>query len=111
MKSVEPKYTVDVSKPQKIADNVYEIRYRIVKKEERCAPKSERKIVRVELGAGTEVLQCKTRGNLEEGCFTLDVNKHPALLKTDFTYNIFAWDDTFNCVFSIERFIFAIPSA
>ena len=101
LESVEPAYAVDVSRPQRIEDNVYEIDYRIKQEQEPC----HRRIVRVELVVGYVVLAHKTGDCLEQGCFNLDLNKHPELLNTDFTYNIFVWDDTFNCVPSIERFI------
>jgi len=100
MDSVEPMYSVDASTPQKKADNIYEICYRITRDKH-----SKRKIVRVELAVGGEVLMGKVGDRLEQGCFVFDMNKHPDLVVTDITYNVLAWDDSFNCVASIERFI------
>jgi len=101
LKSVDPEYTIDASKPQEVADHVYKIHY-CIRKEQTCL---HRKIVRVELAIGEVIITFKTGDYLDEGCFNLDLNQHPEFLKTDLTYNIFAWDDTFNCVSSIERFI------
>lgn len=98
---VMPKYQVDASKPRQVADHVYDISYRIVREQ----TPAHRRIVRVELSVMGSVVVCETGGRLEQGCFRLDLNKHPELLGTDLALNIFAWDDTFNCVASIERFI------
>jgi len=94
-------YAIDISVPQKKAENVYEISYRVTGGKN----PSRRKIVRVELAAGGEVLAGKIGNNLLQGVFVLDLNQHPELIATDFALNLFAWDDTFNCVSSIERFI------
>jgi len=64
-----------------------------------------RRIVRVELSVVGTVVEFEVGSKLEHGCFRLDLNAHPELLGTDLALNIFAWDDTFNCVASIERFI------
>jgi len=101
LESLEPKYTVDASRPRKIADNTYCIGFSITKTE--MPP--NRRIVRVELAIGGDIVECQTGGSLEQGSFMLDLNQHPELIGTDMAYNIFAWDDTFNCVASIERFI------
>ena len=101
LKSVEPKYMVEACLPRKIARNTYDIDYCIIRKQ---TPR-HRRIVRVELVIGYAVLAHKTGCRLEQGHFRLNLNEHPELLDTDLTYNIFAWDDTFNCVPSIERFI------
>ena len=101
LNTVEPKYAVDVSKPKKIGDDVYEINYRVIK--EKMPP--NRHIVRVELIVGDTVAEYKVRGSLSEGSLVLDLTQHPHLLHTDLGLNVLAWDDTFNCVSSIERFI------
>jgi len=102
LKSVEPKYSVYVSTPRRIVDNVYGVIYRIQKNKESY----HRRIVRVELIIGSALVDYKTGDHLEQGSFALDLNKHPELLKSDLIYYILAWDDTFNCVNSIERFIY-----
>lgn len=102
LETVEPMYTVEASPPKARAENVYEINYLIEYK-----TSSPRKISRVELSVSGEVLMGKIGNHLTRGTFTLDMNRHPRLANTDITYNIMAWDDTFNCVASIERFIFA----
>ena len=61
--------------------------------------------MRVELVIGYTVVARIVGEGLEKGCFKLDLNQHPQFMNTDLTYNIFVWDDTFNCVPSIERFI------
>lgn len=101
LKSVVPAYQVDASKPQKVSENVYDIPYRII----RAQASARRRIVRVELEIGGAVLAYKTGGGIEQGCFRLDFHEHPELLGTDLALNLLAWDDTFNCVPSIERFI------
>ena len=101
MTTVEPGYSVDASVPQIKGEKVYNIHFRIIKDARNAA----RKIIRVELVISGAVYLCSIGGKLEQGCFVLDLNKHPDLQNTDFTYNIFAWDDSFNCVASIERFI------
>jgi len=98
---VSPKYRVEASKPCEVADNVYDISYRIVREQ---AP-VYRRIVRVELYAVGSVVEFGTGDRIEQGCFRLDLNRHWDLLGTDLALNIFAWDDIFNCVASIERFI------
>jgi len=101
METVTPDYKVNVSPPKKIDKNIYEIAYNI----ERKGCNDIRQIVRVELIMGSTLLDFKTGKNIEQGCFKLDLNKSPDLAITDFTYNIVAWDDAFNCAASIERFI------
>ena len=101
LRSVTPGYAVDASTPRKIKDNVYEIDFRVIKKKEA----RHRKIVRVELTIASSLIEYKIGDHIEQGCFTLDLNKHPEFLYTDLTCNILVWDDTFNCVNSFERFI------
>ncbi|MCL2388464.1 MAG: DUF362 domain-containing protein [Defluviitaleaceae bacterium] len=101
METVEPLYNVDAKKPKKITDNIYEISYRIIKERKN----QKRKITRVELVANSELIAGKIGNHLEEGNFLLDLSKHPDLKNTDIAYNVLAWDDSFNCVASIERFI------
>ena len=100
VKSVAPQYTVFASRPKKSADKVYDIGFSITQ-----SGHHRRKIVRVELVISGEVLLGTIGDSIEDGRFVLDLNKYPALINTDLAYNIFAWDDTFNCVASIERFI------
>jgi len=101
LSNVLPNYSVNVSTPQKTGCNIIEVHYCVVKQPDTLC----RQIVRVELAAGETTLMSKTGDCLEEGCFLLDLNQHSTLVDTDFTFNIFAWDDTFNCVASIERFV------
>lgn len=107
LKCVLPGYRVDASTPRKIAEGVYEIDYRIIWERQ----PQQRKIVRVELAIGDAAIGYQTDGNLEQGSFRLDLNKLPELLGTDLALNIFAWDDIFNCVPSIERFFIKINIA
>ncbi|MCI1966408.1 MAG: hypothetical protein LKJ17_09825 [Oscillospiraceae bacterium] len=93
--------TVDASRPRRAGENLYTIRYRIVKEQ----PQVCRNIVRVELYANGSLVELKTEGRLEQGCFQFDVNRYPQLLGTDLALHVCAWDDIFNCVSSIERFI------
>jgi len=102
LESVEPRYTVEASKPREMSDNIYELDYCVAHRKT-CF--GRRRIVRIELLVNGEILDYKTDGFLEQGCFFLDLNRHPELAYTDLACNIFAWDDTFNCVASIERFI------
>ena len=104
MITVEPGYMVDASTPQEKGKNTYNINFRIIKDDSNVT----RKIRRVELAVGGAVLLGSIGHNIERGCFVLDLNKHPHLLNTDITYNVFAWDDSFNCMASIERFIHVI---
>lgn len=101
MDIIEPLHTIEIAVPKKKAENMYEIDYRVrgMKKS------SKRKIVRVELLVGGAMLAGKVGNNLEQGCFVLDLNKYPESLHSDLTCSIQAWDDIFNCVISIERFI------
>ena len=99
--SVVPTYTIEVSPPRKTADNIYDIDYRVINMQ----VYNRRQIVRVELVIGYTVVARIVGDGLETGCFKLDLNQHPQFMDTDLTYNVFAWDDTFNCVPSIERFI------
>lgn len=101
LKCVSPGYRVEASVPCKVANNVYDISYRIVREQ---AP-VHRRIVRVELSVVGTVVAFEVGSKLEHGCFRLNLNAHPELLGTDLALNVFAWDDTFNCVASIERFI------
>ncbi len=101
LKWVAPRYEVAVSKAQKIADNVYAVDYRI----DRAQACADRRIARVELAVSGVAVDWRMDGNLERGSFQLDLNRHPELLGTDLALNVFAWDDIFNCVPSIERFI------
>lgn len=101
MKCVEPHYTVEVSMPQKMADNVYDIGYRVAWSSNML----RRQIVRVELEIGGDAILRDIGGSLDRGSFRLDLNEHPELLAADLALNVFAWDDTFNCVPSVERFI------
>jgi len=102
LKCVEPKYSAYVSTPRKIVNNVYGVIYRIQKNKE----SPHRRIVRVELIVSNVLVDYKTGDSVEQGSFTLDLNKYPELLNSDLIYYILAWDDTFNCVNSIERFIY-----
>ncbi len=99
--SVLPSYQVEASVPHKAAKNVYDISYIIIREDS----SNQRPIIRVELATGENCIDFKIGGELEQGCFRIDLNEHPELLSTDLTFNILAWDDTFNCVSSIERFI------
>jgi len=101
MTTVEPGHSVEVSTPRKKDENVYHIDFNVIKNNAR----STRKILRVELAIGGTVLLGSIGDSIENGRFVLDLNKYPHLLNTDMTFNIFAWDDSFNCVASIERFI------
>ncbi len=101
LKCVFPGYKVDVSKPRKIEENIYEIDYRITWDQKHI----QREIVRIELALGGAVFEYQTGGNLELGYFRFDLNNYPNLIGTDLALNVFAWDDIFNCVPSIERFI------
>ncbi|MCL2566264.1 MAG: DUF362 domain-containing protein [Defluviitaleaceae bacterium] len=101
--TVTPGYTVFAAVPQKISKHKYKIYYLIIRNKEQ----KPRGIVRAELTIGSGVVDFKTQGNLESGSFILDLDKYPEFLNTDIAYNILVWDDTFNCVSSIERFIFA----
>ena len=98
---VSPGYRVEASNPCEVADNVYDISYRIVREQGPV----HRRIVRVELSVVGTVVEFEVGGRNEQGCFRLDLNTHAELSGTDLALNIFAWDDTFNCVASIERFI------
>jgi len=102
---VEYGYAVDASTPRRISDHIYDIAYRIIGTRE----SGYRPIVRVELAINGAAIAFKTGEVLDQGVFTLDLNQHldecATLLHTDLTYNIFAWDDTFNCFPSMERFI------
>jgi len=100
--SVEPTYSVEASTPEKTAENVYDIKFRVVKN----SALNQRKVIRVELAVGGTVILAMIGDDIEQSHFVLDLNRYPDFLNTDFTYNVFAWDDTFNCVSSIERFIF-----
>jgi len=101
LKTVEPDYSVTASMPQKVVENIYVINYQII----RNNPTVKRQIMRVELLVNGTVISGNIGKHLERGSFTLDLNNHPELLKTDLSCNVFAWDDTFNCISSIERFI------
>ena len=97
MKTVTPTFSVTAAKPIKKDENVYKINYKI--------SQVTRKIVRVELVANGTVMVGNIGAFLEHGSFELDLNKFPDLIRTDISYTVIAWDETFNCVPSIERFI------
>jgi len=101
MNCVSPEYQVESSKPCKVADNIYDIGYRIMRDQSPV----HRPIVRVELYIGGEIVGYDIGDRIQQGCFQIDLNKHPDLLGTDLALNVLAWDDIFNCVSSIERFI------
>jgi len=104
LRSVEPKYTVEASPPNEVADNIYVIDYCVKQTQSRFS----RRIVRVELVVSGTVAAFEAGACIERGSFELDLNQHQGLVGTDLTYNVLAWDDTFNCVASIERFIFGV---
>jgi len=102
MKTVEPNHTIYASPPKKTADNVYNIDFSIT----RTGQNPRRRIVRVDLVLTDDnLIDFHIGNNIAGGFFTLDFNKHPELLGSDITYTALAWDDTFNCVHSRERFI------
>lgn len=98
---ISPNYQVEAFTPQRVAENIYEISYCILK--EYCAAHND--IVRVELYVNGSMIECKTDGKLERGRFRFDLKQYPQLLETDLALNICAWDEIFNCVSSMERFI------
>ena len=101
VRSVTPRYTVSAQPPVKIGDNIYEISYNIVRRGcEFC-----RRVVRAELVAFGSTVGVDIGESLTRGKFILDLNLHPGFAITDFAYTVLAWDDAFNCVSSIERFI------
>jgi len=101
MKTVTPTFSVTAATPIKKDENVYRINYKI--------SQVSRKIVRVELVANGVVMAGNIGAYLEHGSFELDLNKFPELIGTDISYTVVAWDETFNCVASIERFILNQP--
>ena len=104
LSTVEPNYFLYLTQPEVVSDGVLKLDYKVIR-----ADKGEsRKIVRVELfGLGTP-FDYHVGENLEEGSFTVDMNKMPGLKHFDMSFNAFAWDDTFNCVPSMERFVMLV---
>jgi len=102
MQTVEPGYAIYASMPKKTGENVYRIDFSV----NRTYKISCRRIVRVDLIISDDwVVEFHIGRNLANGYFTLDLNNYPELLGTDIGYNVLAWDDSFNCIASAERFI------
>ncbi len=112
-----PRYIVDASHPKKISTDVYCIRYRIVRMaqadsfagetchlcaEECCC--QHRPIIRVDCVVSGVHIGSIMGKDTERGEFLLDLHEHSYLRGSSLVWEIFAWDDIFNCVASIERF-------
>lgn len=107
---LRPKYIVDASAPKKISRDEYRIRYRIVRQSQGDLYADDpsdgccrhRPIVRVDCVVSGVFIGFLT--DMECGEFVLDLKVHDYLRGTSLVWEIFAWDDIFNCVASIERF-------
>ncbi len=117
MAELTPQYGVDVSRPQKIGRDAYSLSYRIMRRPPRnekaaglrrahdAGRRSARAIVRVDCVVSGVPIASMIDGDIERGEFLLDLSKHPYLRGASLVWEVFAWDDIFNCVASIERFV------
>ena len=117
---LKPQYMVDASLPEKVRDGV-SISYRILPQRQciqidsftYCSPSSsssrrKRPIVRTDCYVNGERVDSKTGSNIESGNFTVCLSQYPHFRNSSLVLQIFAWDDIFNCVPSLERFIITI---